>query len=87
MPPVIKSKDHFAETCIDDEIVLMNVDTGRFHALKATGRDIWALIDDARDAAAISAQLQRRYKVSPTECDAEVLRFIGDLRTAGFLVA
>lgn len=85
MPPIIKAADQFAETRIDDEVVLMHIDSGNFHALKATGLAIWDLIDDQRDEAAISAELQGRFAVTPDECDREVTRFVGELRAAGFL--
>lgn len=85
MAAIRKSAEQFAETRIDDEVVLMHVDTGHFHALKATGLAIWDLIDDSRDEAAISAELQQRFDVDPAECDREVARFVGELRGAGFL--
>lgn len=85
MATLTKSTNKFAETRIDDEVVLMHVDTGHFHALKDTGLAIWDLIDGTRDEAAICAELQRQFDVSADECSREVHQFTSDLRSAGFL--
>jgi PqqD family protein of HPr-rel-A system len=80
-----KATDHFAETPLDDELVLMNIDTGSFHALKGTGLAIWHLIDGSRDEAAVCAALQETYEVDPQTCQAEVGRFIDQMAEAGFV--
>lgn len=80
-----KATDHFAETALDDELVLMNIDTGSFHALKGTGFAIWQLIDGTRDEAAICAALLQSYAVDPQTCQAEVGRFIEQMVGAGFV--
>ncbi len=80
-----KATDRFAETPLDDELVLMNIDTGSFHALKGTGFAIWQLIDVTRDEAAICAALLQSYAVDPQTCQAEVSRFIEQMVGAGFV--
>jgi PqqD family protein of HPr-rel-A system len=80
-----KATDHFAETPLDDELVLMNIDTGSFHALKGTGLAIWQLIDGTSDEAAICAALLQTYAVDPQTCQAEVSRFIEQMVGAGFV--
>jgi hypothetical protein len=80
-----KTTNRFAETEIDDEIVLMNIDTGHFHALKATGLATWKLIDGTRDINALSEALRQRYAVDPDRCATEVGRFIDQMVEAGFV--
>lgn len=76
---------HFAETPLDDELVLMNVDSGSFHTLRGTGLAIWQLLDETGDQAAICAQLLARYAVDEQTCRAEVDRFIDQMVEAGFV--
>lgn len=83
--PIHKATDRFAETALDDELVLMNIDNGSFHALKDTGLAIWQLIDGTRDQAAICAALVESYAVDPQTCQAEVGRFIEQMAGAGFV--
>jgi PqqD family protein of HPr-rel-A system len=80
-----KIATRFAETQLDDELVLMNVDTGSFHTLKGTGLAIWQLLDDTGDQAAICTRLREQYDVDEQTCAAEVSRFIDQMVEAGFV--
>ena len=82
---VSKVKTAFAETRIDGEIVLMNIDTGSLFALKATGLAIWDLIGDANDRASIIASLAAKYPVAPDQCEKEVDAFLIEIEKAGFV--
>lgn len=80
-----KITDRFAETEIDDEVVLMDIDSGKFFALKGTGLAIWQRIDGTTDAAAITRTLTDEYAVDPAICAAEVDRFVEQMAGAGFV--
>ncbi len=80
-----KATNRLAETEIDDEIVLMNIDTGHFHALRNTGLAIWKLIDGTRDINALCDALRQSYAVDPDVCAIEVDRFINLMVEAGFV--
>jgi pyrroloquinoline quinone biosynthesis protein D len=79
--------DKFVETEIDDEVVLMHLDTGQFFALKSTGRTIWQLIDGARNKADIQAALMEQFDVDEASCAAELDRFLADMCKAEFILA
>jgi pyrroloquinoline quinone biosynthesis protein D len=81
-----KATNQFAETILDDEVVLMNIDSGSFHALKGTGLAIWYLIDGQRDLVAIQTELQARYAVTAEACAPQVREFVDDLAKAGFVI-
>ncbi len=85
MTNLTKVASIFAETEIDDAVVLMHIDTGNFHTLKTTGLAIWRMIDGSRDEAAICAELHMAYDVDAEICRAEVTRFVTQMRVAGFL--
>jgi hypothetical protein len=82
-----KDATRFFETELDDEIVLMNVETGSFHALKGASVEIWSRIDGVRTAEMIAAELVERYEVEPDHCTSDVTSFLGDLAQAGFVVS
>jgi hypothetical protein len=83
--PLRKVVARFAETPLDDELVLMNIDTGSFHALKDTGLAVWQLIDGTRNHAAICAVLLEAYEVDPQACAREVSLFVDQMIAAGFV--
>ena len=63
-----------------DMKVLMSMETGQFVELNHTGRTIWELTDGDRTLANIAKELERKYAVSPEECESEVRDFFGRLQ-------
>ena len=80
-----KIATRYAETRLDDELVLMNVDTGSFHTIKETALAIWDLLDETEDQAAICARLLEQYDVDEQTCAAQVGRFVDQMVEAGFV--
>lgn len=79
----VKAQGHVAETLIDGELVLMNLDNGAFNVLRDTGLAIWQSIDGTRDIAALTALMAERYDAPPARCAAEVEAFCQSLIAAG----
>ena len=80
-----KIATRLAETRLDDELVLMNVDTGSFHTMRGTALVIWDLLDETGDQATICARLLEQYDVDKETCAAEVGRFVDQMVEAGFV--
>ena len=80
-----KRQDRFSETAIDDEIVVMNLDSGDFFSLEGTGRAAWLLIDGTRDLSAIIAVLAEQFAAAPNVMADDVERFVGELGRAGLV--
>ena len=87
MSALAKAVGHFSETLIDDEVVVMSLDSGDFFSLSGTARDVWELIDGTRDRAAITDVLAQQY-AGPREAIAgEIDAFLAQLAGAGLLAA
>ena len=84
--PLRKAETRYVETALDDETIVMDVDSADFFSLNATAGAVWRLIDGTRDRDAIVAALAAEFAASPAEIGADVDALIGQLRTAGFLV-
>lgn len=82
-----KCPDRFVETEIDDEIVVMDLESGNFFSLKDTALDIWRLIDGTRSPADIAAELANDYDVAESELADDVAAFLDKALTAGLLEA
>lgn len=80
-----KATNVLAETELDGEVVLMNIDTGSFHALKGTGLAIWQMIDGSRDLTTIKAEMRKRFDVDDATCSAEVDAFVQSVAKVGFV--
>lgn len=80
-----KATGTFVEADIDGELVLMNIDTGRFSGLAGTAHTIWNMIDGARDVATMKAELADAYGTPIETCGPEVDAFLAKLEAAGFV--
>ncbi len=69
---------------VDDELVMIHAETGKFFALKNTGLAIWNLLDQERDLDVIAAELERQYAVDRESCGPAVRDFADELVSAGF---
>lgn len=82
---LVKREDTFAETRIDDEVVLMDLANGDFFSITGSALEIWELVDGQRDRAAILAELAANYAVSPAELADDVDAFLSLLVDAGYV--
>ena len=83
--PLTKDPAAFAETRIDDEIVVMNLSSGDFFSLRESGAAIWDLIDGTRDRAAVLAALARDFDAGEADLAADLDAFLAELRGNGLL--
>ena len=84
--PLTKDPTAFAETRIDDEVVIMNLASGDFFSLTDSAAAIWDLLDGTRNRAAMLAALAERYDTSPVELASDLDIFLGELRGGGLIV-
>lgn len=80
-----KRADRFIETEIDDEVVLMDLDSGNFFSLSGTALAIWRAMDEADDRSALIARLAQAYGAGEADVAGDVDSFLGDLAATGFL--
>ena len=87
MSILAKDPSRFAETRIDDETVIMSLDSGDFFSLTGTAQSIWRLLDGTRDRAAVLAELAAEYDAPEAEMASDLDSFLAGLRAAGLLAA
>jgi pyrroloquinoline quinone biosynthesis protein D len=80
-----KAQGRFSETEIDDEIVVMNLESGDFFSLTGTARDIWLRLDGTLDRAGLIAALAADYGIGNETAAADVDTFLAELAAAGLL--
>jgi hypothetical protein len=85
MGPITKLSERFTEAAIDDEIVIMRVDTGEFFSLTGTAAATWRLIDGHRNRAVLLSALTDEYSADETAIAADVDEFLAQLKEMGLL--
>ena len=82
---ITKRPDQFSESAVDDEIVVMSLDSGTFFSLSGTGRTIWKLLDHHADRTALIAELVGAYNHDEAMITAELDEFVASLVQAGLV--
>ena len=86
MSPIRKCPDAFSETQIDDEHVLMVLETGEFVSLAGTAGAIWRLIDRERSREEILERLAEDFAADRALIASDLEAFVADLEKRGLVV-
>ncbi len=71
---------------VDDMLLMMSVDAGKYFGLKGAGPRIWELLENPTTIDALVERLTAEYEVSPDMCAEQVSAFLGSLRQRKLLV-
>ena len=71
---VARNEDIFAGQ-IDDELVMVSIESGNYFVLNLTARRIWDLLESPLSISEICDKLMEEYEIDPQNCQAEVLQF------------
>ena len=82
MTAITKLAGNFVETDIDQEIVIMRLDTGELLSLADTAAAAWRLIDGRRDRAALEVALAAEFAAGAEEIAADVGRWLQQMKDA-----
>ncbi len=85
MSALVKQPDRYSETAIDDEIVVMRLDSGEFFSLAGTAATTWRLIDGTRDRDDVVAELTEQFEGNVVDISADIDEFLVTLREMGLL--
>ena len=66
-------------TLIEDTIIMMDVDEGRYYELDPVGARVWALIEPGQQVAQVCQALAAEYEVAPAVCGDDVSAFLDRL--------
>lgn len=67
------------------DLMMMSVEQSAYFGLDEVGATIWARLAAPVAVADLCAALQAEFAVSPEQCQADVVAFLGALRDAGLL--
>ncbi len=82
---ITKCKDQYSETAIDDEVVVMSLDSGTFFSLTGTARSIWELLDQHAERALLLAALAEEFGQDESAIAEEFDTFVASLSEAGLV--
>ena len=72
----IKRNNEVFASQIDDEVVMMNIQSGKYYGMDSIGSRIWELINAKIPVQKAIDQLLEEYDVSEEQCQDDVLEFL-----------
>ena len=75
----IKRNNEVFASEIDNEVVMMNVESGKYYGMDAIGSRIWELIKEKVQVTEVIETLLEEYDVSWEQCRKDVLDFLNEL--------
>lgn len=76
---LIRKHGDWVDTRIDDQILMISVESGTYVGLKGVGARIWELLDQARTTSELCDLLVIEYDIDALTCEVEVSNFIDQL--------
>lgn len=85
VPGFVEIGDSVLYQTVGDEIVLLNMTSQEYLGLDSVGADVWQLILEHRDVAAVAERLAGIYAVDEQTARGDIEPLISDLLAAKFL--
>ena len=76
----------FTTAPVNDELMMLNVEQGAYYSLDPIAADIWNMLEKPARVNDLAEQLQKRYAVTPEQCQADVLAFLEEMQTNGMIL-
>jgi hypothetical protein len=76
---LVKRNESILVSKIDNEIVMLDLDQGKYFSLAKVGADIWNLIESPISVMSICTALQKKYDIDEETCICETTEFIEKL--------
>jgi hypothetical protein len=75
----------FVQAELEEGLVILDVQNGRYYSLNETAFAIWRLLESARSVPEISGLLVEQYDVSADHCEQVTASLIADLQLKGLI--
>lgn len=82
----LRRADGLMTAAVNDELLMMSIEHGKYFSLNAVGARIWELLETPVTVDGLVAALVAEYDVVPDAARREVERFLDALRVRGLLV-
>ncbi len=82
---VLKQSASQVSCNLDAEVAILSLDKSVYFGLKGVGAQIWQALEQPRSVAELCKLIVEEFDVEPSRCEADVQRFLHDLRTAGLV--
>ena len=85
MTTLVTQGDKQIATELNNTVVMMSVEQGKYYGLDGVGSRIWNLLEQPHRIMEVCAIIQDEFAVERATCERDVLDFLSQLITAGLL--
>ena len=82
---VVTAQEQIYANLADDEVVILNLESGVYFGLNAVGARVWQLIQEPTSVRDVCDALLEEYDVDPDRCKCELLALLRDLASKGLI--
>jgi hypothetical protein len=76
---VVVAHDRQVSSDLDDEAVILHLDSGVYYALNEVGATVWSLLREPRAVPELEAAIMAEYEVDAARCRADLLALLDKL--------
>jgi predicted Rdx family selenoprotein len=81
----ISRTPELVSTMMDDEMVLLNTDTGEYFVLNKVGALIWEQLESAAENSQIINEITKRFEVTREQAEHDFKGFLNELEEKGLI--
>jgi GTP cyclohydrolase I len=82
---MVARTENLMSTALDDDTVMMNIESGAYYGLDGTGQAIWSMLETPQRVAAVCEALLQEYDVDAETCRRQVHSFVERLHAEGLV--
>ena len=71
---------------LDDELVMMDIEKGKYFALNPVATRIWDLLEQPLSVEELCGSLLDEYDVEPEKCHSEVVKYLDQMEKLGLVL-
>ena len=83
---VVSHRTDIDTTDLNGDIVMMDLEKGKYFSLNGVGSRIWNLVEEPVKVSNVVDSLLEEYDIGRDECEEQVLQFLGKLEREQILV-
>lgn len=83
---IVRKNDDIFSGMVDDEMVAMSIQNGKYYQMNGTGSRLFALLDEPRSVGELCRELEGRYRVEAAELRRDVFEFVREMSGYGLIV-
>ncbi|MDZ7817300.1 MAG: lasso peptide biosynthesis PqqD family chaperone [Aliarcobacter sp.] len=82
---IIKRNNDLLSSEMDDELVMMNLESNNYYGLNKIGKDIWEILEENQTLESLCNKLIEKYDVSFEECKNDITPFLEKLKESNII--